>query len=234
MTPKQIDELLARAAERPLPPNDAAVARAKNTILSSLQPVRPLGSTGALAVRFFVVFVSVAIAGAAIIGMYGVRALTPIERSVIFPVVVAAAAFAAIAAAREMRPAGGTRIGGVSFTAASLGLLAVFAVFFHDYGMEKFVRQGVGCLKAGLEFSVAAAVVVCILLGRGYIQNLATAGLAAGTVAGLAGLGALELHCPILKAMHVMVWHLAVVVSSGAAGWAVGWLLEILRRRRAV
>ena len=233
MTPKQIDELLARAAERPLPPDHTGVARAKNTILSSLRPVRPLASTGALAIRFFIVFVSVAVAGAAIIGIYGVRALTPIERSVIFPVVIASAAFAAIAAAREMRPAGGTRIGGITLTAVSLGLLAIFAVFFHDYGMERFVRQGIGCLKAGLAFSVAAAIIVCVLLARGYIQNLAAAGLAAGTVAGLAGLGALELHCPILKTMHVMVWHLAVVVISGAAGWTVGWFLEILRRRRA-
>jgi len=52
--------------------------------------------------------------------------------------------------------------------------------------------------------------------------GIGAAGLAAGTVAGLAGLGMLELHCPNLKAVHVLVWHVAVVAVSGGLGFALG------------
>jgi len=39
----------------------------------------------------------------------------------------------------------------------------------------------------------------------------------------------LELHCPNLKAIHVMVWHVAVVVVSGLVGWAIGWMADRFR-----
>jgi hypothetical protein len=46
----------------------------------------------------------------------------------------------------------------------------------------------------------------------------------AGTLAGLAGVTMLELHCPNFEALHVMLWHTAVVPASGAAGALLGWL----------
>jgi hypothetical protein len=46
--------------------------------------------------------------------------------------------------------------------------------------------------------------------------------MAAGTLAGLAGLGMLELHCPNFQLAHVLVWHIAVVLLSGAAGALMG------------
>jgi len=55
------------------------------------------------------------------------------------------------------------------------------------------------------------------------------AGLAAGTLSGLTGLTMLELHCPNLKAIHVMVWHVAVVIVSGILGFAIGRLADHLR-----
>ncbi|HWB97785.1 MAG TPA: NrsF family protein, partial [Bryobacteraceae bacterium] len=51
-------------------------------------------------------------------------------------------------------------------------------------------------------------------------------GVAAGAFAGLAGIGMLELHCPNLAAMHVMVWHVAVLVVSGILGGLAGWLIR--------
>ena len=49
-------------------------------------------------------------------------------------------------------------------------------------------------------------------------MNSAAAGLAKGTLAGLAGVTMLELHCPIFEAPHVLVWHIAVLPVCGVAG----------------
>jgi hypothetical protein len=44
----------------------------------------------------------------------------------------------------------------------------------------------------------------------------------------------LELHCPNLKAIHVIVWHVGVVVFSAALGLATGSAADRLRRRKAI
>lgn len=232
MTPKnvtsqEIDERL-RAAGSALPPAPAT-GEIKETVASTLRPVRPLPSARRLALHFFAVYVCAALAGGWALGMYGLRALSPVQRIVIFSASACAAGFAAIASAREMRPAGGRRLAGAALALAAFGFVFVFAALFHDYALRQFVRQGIPCLTAGLVFAVPAALAVSLVFRRGFALNLAAAGLAAGTVAGLAGLGALELHCPNLNAMHVMVWHVAVVVLSGLAGMLIGWFATRLR-----
>jgi hypothetical protein len=49
---------------------------------------------------------------------------------------------------------------------------------------------------------------------------------------GLAGLGLLESHCAILKAVHLMVWHIAVIPLSGLAGYLIGRLVQGLGTKR--
>jgi len=66
------------------------------------------------------------------------------------------------------------------------------------------------------------------VLRRGFAVNPAGAGLAAGTLAGLAGLLMLEIHCPNFRAPHVMVWHTALVPVSAVIG---GLLAKIGTRR---
>ena len=233
MTSKDVDGVLTRSVDSAVPHDvdPAPAERAKQAILGSLTPVRPMAPVWVFTVAFVVLFAVVAIAGGKMLGMYGLHALGGTERAIVFSVVIAGAAFAGLAAAREMRPAGGRRMGGWVFAGAAIALLAAFALLFHDYSMRTFVTQGIPCLRAGLLFAVVASVIVCLVFVRGYVLNPRSAGLAAGTLAGLAGIGVLELHCPNLKAMHVMVWHLAVVVFSGLAGLATGSVFAKLRRR---
>jgi hypothetical protein len=44
-----------------------------------------------------------------------------------------------------------------------------------------------------------------------------------GTLAGLAGLTMLELHCANFQVLHVMLWHTAVMPVSGASGASMAW-----------
>jgi len=175
-----------------------------------------------IAAGLLTVLAAVSIVGAASLGAYGVRKLSAMDRAAIFTALGAAACFAAIASAREMRPAGGRRIGGWVLGVGTAGMLAVFALLFQNYGMQDFVKQGVPCLVAGLSFAMVASTGILLVLRRGYVLNMAAAGLAAGTLAGLAGLTVLELHCANLRAIHVMVWHVAVVLLSGVAGYFIG------------
>jgi hypothetical protein len=48
-----------------------------------------------------------------------------------------------------------------------------------------------------------------------------------GTLAGLAGVTMLELHCINLETLHVMLWHTAVMPVSAAAGALVGWAARL-------
>lgn len=229
MTPEEIDTILVQATGAAAV-DPAVTDRAKQRILASLRPVRPLAPAWFLTAGLFVVFGIVAVAGAAALGMHGWHVLNAAERAVVFAAITGLAFFAAVASTREMRPAGGTRRSGLAFASAAAGVLLVFAFLFHDYGMRNFVTQGVPCLLAGLSFALLAALLASFIMRRGFVLNLVPASVAVGTLAGLAGMGVLELHCPNLRAMHVMFWHVAVVVLSGIAGFLVGWILQRGRR----
>jgi hypothetical protein len=96
--------------------------------------------------------------------------------------------------------------------------IAFDAILFHNYRMGSFVPEGIPCRRAGLAVALPTGVAVWLVLRRGFAMNAAGAGLAAGTLAGLAGLAMLEMHCPNLHAMHIMVWHTAVIPVSAIAG----------------
>ncbi|HEY1493964.1 MAG TPA: NrsF family protein, partial [Candidatus Solibacter sp.] len=60
--------------------------------------------------------------------------------------------------------------------------------------------------------------------------NSVAAGFAKGTLAGLAGVTMLELHCTNFEAPHVMVWHIAVLPVSAAIGTLAAWMARTYRR----
>jgi hypothetical protein len=76
---------------------------------------------------------------------------------------------------------------------------------------------------AGLLHAIPAALASWLLLRRGFAVNPVAAGLVVGTLAGLAGVSMLELHCKNLEVLHVMLWHTAVIPVSAAAGALVAW-----------
>jgi len=157
--------------------------------------------------------------------MHGIRVLTGVEAALIFGVLAAVAWLASRTSVSAMAPGSRHPVDArVLLAGGTLALLATFAVLFHDYRMDGFVREGLVCLKAGLLHAAPAALLMWLVLRRGFAVDTVAAGIAVGTVAGLAGVGMLELHCPNLKAMHLMVWHVAVIPVSGAAGAVfAGW-----------
>jgi len=236
MKPDEIDRIFSQAADGALPPDAGrdTIQRVESALLNDLRPVRPLAATWVFTLAFLLLFSGFAVAAGLALGLHGLHALSLGQQALIFPVLLLSAWLAAVGCVREMRPAGGLRLGALALMAAALGMPALFALLLlHDYSLLNFIAEGVPCLVAGMSVSIPAGVMMAFVLRRGYVMDWAKAGIAAGTLAGLTGLGMLELHCQNLKAIHVIVWHVAVVVLSALLGYLIGRIADEFRRHRA-
>jgi hypothetical protein len=231
MTPDEIDKVLGKLAERPLPSEaSAAVRKARSAILDDLRPIRPLPASWILTLLFACAFATFTVASGLLLGPHGFLALDDLQRGVMFPTLIALALAAAAACSRQMRPAGGSRLGGVALLLALACFPGVSAAIFRGYSTFHFVPEGVPCLRAGLLVALPTAVLITWVLRRGFVLDWSAAGLAGGVLSGLTGVGMLEVHCPNLKAIHIMAWHLGVVVVSAALGFAIGLVVDLAGR----
>jgi hypothetical protein len=85
----------------------------------------------------------------------------------------------------------------------------------------------------GLLHAIPTGLVSWWLLRRSFAVNSIAAGLAAGTLGGLAGVSMLELHCDNFQAFHIIIWHTAVVPMSGAVGALLAWAVRLRAGSRA-
>ena len=224
MKDAEIDEMLDKAAHSPHAVPAGLLERIADSIGPSLQPVRPLAPVWVLTLGVVLSGAAVALVGAARAGFYGVEALSIPARVLIFGALALLAGVAAAQMVREWIPGSRHIPSGAILGASSVTLLALFALLFHDYHTHHFLRLGLTCLVTALLHAVPAALLAGWLVRRGYVVNSVSAGLIAGTFAGLAGLTMLELHCNNFEALHVLVWHTLVVPVSGALGALAGWV----------
>ena len=223
MEDRDIDDILKRAADA-LPDVDPAIGnRLSNSIRTSLRPVRPLPPAGILAAGLFSIGAGFALAGAATLGLHGLARLSGLGIALIFPALAALSWLAAVASVAAMRPGSRRPLGAALLPAvASVLLVAVFAFVFRDYRTHRFVHEGIVCLTAGMLLAIPAGLAGWLPVRRGFAVNAVAAGMAMGTLAGLAGVAMLELHCANFEAPHVMLWHTAVIPLSALAGALVG------------
>jgi len=234
MRDREMDEILELAAQARHDVEPALLQRVAGSIKSSMRPVRPLQPTWVLASALILICAAVALAGAARAGFYGIEKMSVLERSLIFPVLGILGWVVAAEFVSEMIPGSRRRIApGALLGIGSLALLGLFAVLFRDYRTNDFVSAGIVCLMTGLLHAVPTGLVSWWLLRRGFAVNSVAAGLAGGTLAGLAGVTMLELHCANFQALHVLLWHTAVVPGSGAAGASLAWALRFRARSGA-
>ncbi len=231
MNDQAIDDVLQKAA-RAVPDLDPLLLeRIGDSIKPSLRPVRPLPPAWVLAGGLVLVCAAVSLAGAARAGLLGVAKMSLLERWLVFPALGFLACSAAVSFVHQMIPASQIRVSPRALVVlSSFGLLAMFAYVFRDYHSDHFFSAGIVCLLTGLLHAIPAGLLSWLMFRRGFAVNPVSAGLAAGTLGGLAGLGVLELHCPNFEAAHILVWHTAVVPVSAALGALLGWKLRFRAR----
>ena len=227
MRDERIDEALEKATRVPHQVDAALLKRVADSVSSQLQPVRPLPPTWVLTSGLVLACAGVGFAGAARAGFYGIEKLSPI-----FPVLILLTLGILVwvtggELVAEMTPGSRHRLSpGALLTLVGAALLGLFALLFRDYRTDHFVSAGIVCLLTGLLHALPAAIISYLLLLRGLAVNPVSAGLVGGVLAGLAGVTMLELHCSNFQALHVLIWHTAVVPVSGIAGAALGWALR--------
>ncbi len=219
MDKRPIDDIFARAAG-PAPPVDPALLdRISAEIGKSLHPVRPLLPHPVMAAGLWLMSMALATAGALLLGLYGVARLPAVNGVAIFSALAILAWLSAWLSAAEMMPGSRRPIGARTLIAiATATPAAIFGLLWQNYQTERFVPQGVTCLTAGLIQAAPVGLAAWLILRRGFAVNPVSAGLVTGTLASLAGVTMLELHCPNFEAPHVLVWHTAVVPTGALAG----------------
>ena len=166
----------------------------------------------------------VALAGAAALGFTGIARMSLPARALVFSALGIAVLVAAAELASAVIPGSRRRLSsGRLLGAAGLCLAVVLAICFRDYHTTRFVHAGLVCLAIGLLHSIIAGLLCWLALRRGFAVDAVSAGLAAGTLAGLAGVSALELHCANFQTAHVLIWHLGVLLVSAGLGALCGW-----------
>jgi hypothetical protein len=224
---EEVDKVLQKASGVTPQVEPALLKRVADSINSSVRPVRPLPPTWALTGGLALICAAVAFAAAAGTGFYGIEKLGVSARVLIFSTLGILVAVAGKEFVSQWTP--GSRrdlsVGGF-LTLVSVVLLGVFTFVFRDYRTDHFISAGVACLLTGLLLAVPAALLSWLLLRRGFAVNSVAAGLVGGALAGLCGVTMLELHCANFQALHVLVWHTAVVPASAAGGALVGWALS--------
>jgi hypothetical protein len=223
MNDSEIDKLIERGPQEVDP---ELLGRVTASIGASLRPVRPMPGVWVLVAGLLSISIVMALIYARLLGMYGLHKLSGAEASAIFSVLGIFACLAAMMSVGEMIPGGRRMNPAMLLVVVMVGWVCLDAVLFRDYDMGAFIRQGYPCLRAGLITAIPAGVGSWLVLRRGFAVNPVSAGLAAGTFAGLAGLVMLELHCPNFRAPHVMVWHTAVLPVSGLMGALVALIFR--------
>jgi hypothetical protein len=227
---EEIDEVL-KAARIQDGPEPERLKRVAETIQATLQPVHPLSPRWLLTSGVVLGCTCVAVAGAARAGFLGIEKMDALERILIFTSLIAFIFLAGNEFVNAMIPGSRRRVSaGALLGVGSLALSGVFALLFRDYSTTHFVSAGIVCLVTGLLHAIPSAILCALILRRGFAVNPLSAGLISGTLAGLAGLGVLELHCSNFQAAHVLVWHTAVVPLSAAGGALCAWVLRRVRR----
>jgi hypothetical protein len=227
MTDEEIENVLQKASRVPPEVEPALLRRIADSINVSLRPVRPLPPTGVLIAGLVLICAAVALAAAARLGFSGIETLGLWKSVLILSTLGILVWVAGRELVSQLIPGSRRIFSGIALLAAiSASLLAVFALMFRDYRTEHFLSAGIMCLLTGVLLAIPAAFLSWLLLRRGFAVNSIAAGLVGGALAGLCGVTTLELHCANVQALHILVWHTAVVPVSAAAGALVAWALR--------
>jgi hypothetical protein len=191
-------------------------------VRSGLRPVKPIAGVPALMLGFALVLLVVITVGAVVSGTAGYFAQTPFTRTLMFSILAAGAALFSYWLAQRMAPGSLTR---VRLGPLTLGLFAAFIlavlVMFPDRVTWEGLKIGRGCLGIGFAAALVTALGGWLVLRRGALTGKSATTIGLGAFSGVSALLVLAVHCPLLQAPHILVWHGGAVAAAMLAAWVV-------------
>jgi hypothetical protein len=203
--------------------------KVQGILTSSLTPVKPLPSQSRLLFGFLSVFVVCAVGLIAIMDKAGFHLMTGAQMAWMAAILAGGGILFSLMIAWQMVP-GSRQSFPLSLVLAlsGFGVFGGIALLFPWRTSHAFVSEGWPCAVMELMIAVPAAVVFCLLAGRGALFGGAGVGAALGGLAVVLALAVLQFRCMFQQAPHLMVWH------AGTAAILIGLsaLIGELRRHR--
>jgi hypothetical protein len=199
-------------------------------ILRDLKPVRCLPSDRVILYAAAFPLSCVVAAGPVLLGDRGWEAMDAWQRGAVFALLAAFGLLLLWSLVRQMTP-GNKQAPGARKLPAGIppALMLAMAILFRFRPETGFLASGWACLRTGLTYASPAALICALFPVRGAILYPGLCGATAGALAGLAGLTVLELTCPNENALHLAIWHCAVVMVVCAAGATFAMLTDRVR-----
>lgn len=215
------------------PPQPGRWERIQAAILRDLKPVWPLARPVVYLLTFAMIFLAVVAAALTTPGSAtGWNVLTIVQRVFVFSVLAGCGGLLTISLVRQMVPGSRDPIPPAALLAGIPAALAlVIALMFRPRNESEFLANGAMCFRAGLSYSILAALALWIPLRRGAMLRPWLTGAVVGGLAGLVGLSILEINCSDLNFNHILVWHGGVIVASSLSGAGLCGLFAYIDNR---
>jgi hypothetical protein len=189
-------------------------------VRGDLHPVKPIAGPPSLMLGFALVLLVVLVVGAVLTGTAGYFAQTPATRTLLFLILVAGAALFSYMLAQRMIPGSLTRVrmGPLALAVCAAFILAVL-LLFHDAMTWDGLKMARGCMGIGLAAAAVTAVGGWLVVRRGAGTEKSAIAISLGALSAVAALLVLAVHCPFLRASHILVWHGGAVMVTMLAAW---------------
>lgn len=203
----------ALAVVDPVP--DALTERVLRTLVPQLKPVKPLRAS------WFYVLLLMAVTGALIFarvwrkGHSGFDEMTPPQAFAVLGVIAGSGTALALELERTMTPGRSTRLRPHIAAACTATLLAAaYWGFFPFEADPDFLHRARECFLMGLPSVLLATALILWILCQGAVLERRKAGLLAGSLGSISGIGFLEAYCVLEDAGHKTAGHLTLLVFS--------------------
>jgi len=194
-----------------------------STILGDLKPVKPLPSVSRLALIFGTVLIVVLALFTYMAGAKGFFALSPTARMLLFSIIGVGAMLFSFSVAQQMIPGSLRRVPLWPIAIAlCLAFFGMVGLLFWDVTNWAPPRTIHACLWIGLGAAALTAAIGSLIVRRGAWADRFSTIVSIGALSGVSALLVLTVHCPILKASHVFLWHGGAVLLVLLAAWIVG------------
>ncbi len=197
------------------------------SVLADLKPVKPIPAPWQLAMAFTAVLAAVLALVTWLTGAAGFFALSATARMSMLSIIGVGALLLSFSLAQRMIPGSLQRVPVLQVALAlAVAFIFVVSLMFHDVTDWKTLATQQVCLWLGLAAAAVTATLGSLVVRRGaWINRFATV-VSIGALSGVSALLVLTVHCPILKATHILVWHGGAAAVAILAAWLAGRRLE--------